>query len=172
MLENLAAGSQAPAAARASIYGQATQAWLIAGDENHALRAATLALSLSPDDPDLLIDHAATAGNLDRYQDAIADLSRALALDPRRLDALVARAGAWRHLGRLEQAQDDIDHALALNADDPEALLERGILRQRRNDPRGARSDWERAMRMAPDSATADLAEQNLALLEAGPDRR
>ena len=25
---------------------------------------------------------------------------------------------------------------------------------------------------MAPDSATSDLAEQNLALLEAGPDRR
>ena len=35
-----------------------------------------------------------------------------------------------------------------------------------------ARADWERAMELAPDSATADLAMQNLALSEAGPQRR
>jgi regulator of sirC expression with transglutaminase-like and TPR domain len=51
-------------------------------------------------------------------------------------------------------------------------LLERGILRQRRNDDEGARADWQRAISLAPDTATADLAEQNLALLEAGPVRR
>ena len=52
-----------------------------------------------------------------------------------------------------------------------EALLEHGILRQRVDDQAGARQDWERAISLEPDSATADLAQQNLALLDAGPDR-
>ena len=61
-----------------------------------------------------------------------------------------------------------MDRAIAIDPDNAEALLERGILRQRHGDVAGARGDWERAIALAPDRATADLAEQNLALLEAG----
>jgi regulator of sirC expression with transglutaminase-like and TPR domain len=61
---------------------------------------------------------------------------------------------------------------LTLDPDDPDALLERGILRQRMGDPAGARADWEHARGIDPTSTTADLAEQNLALLEAGPERQ
>jgi tetratricopeptide (TPR) repeat protein len=172
MLEALAASSHAPEAARAAIYGQAAQAWEEMGNIPRALAAATLALALSPDDPDLLVDRAVAAGNIDRYQDAIDDLTHALDIDPKRLDAMVLRGTAWRHLGRLELAQDDIDRVLIVDPDHAEALLERGILRQRRNDRDGARDDWERAASLAPDSATADLAQQNLALLEAGPERQ
>ena len=64
-----------------------------------------------------------------------------------------------------------MDRALTLDGDNAEALLERGILRQRQNDRGGARSDWEKAIALAPDTPTADLAQQNLALLEAGPER-
>jgi tetratricopeptide (TPR) repeat protein len=172
MLEKLAATSKAPETARAAIYGQAAQAWEEMNDIPRALTAATLALSLSPDDPDLLIDRAVAAGALDRFQDSIDDLTRALDIDPSRLDAMVLRGSGWRHLGRLELAQDDIDRVLIADPDNAEALLERGILRQRHNDLDGARGDWERAASIAPDSATADLAQQNLALLEAGPERR
>jgi tetratricopeptide (TPR) repeat protein len=172
MLEQLAAKSHGTAVSRATVYGQADQAWLIAGEPGHAFGAATLALSLSPDDPDLLVDRAVSAGLLERYQDAIDDLTHALDIDPRRGDAYTLRGSAWRHMGRMELAQDDIDRALLLDPDAPEALLERGILRQRRNDALGARADWERAISLAPDSATADLAQQNLALLEAGPQQR
>ena len=59
--------------------------------------------------------------------------------------------------------------ALGLDPDLPEGLLERGILRQRHGDADGARADWERVIELDPDGATADLAEQNLALLDAGP---
>lgn len=172
MLEALAAKSTGSDLSRATVYGQADQAWLIAGDAEHAFGAATLALALSPDDTDLLVDRAVAGGLLERYQDSVDDLTAALDVDQRRADAYTFRGSAWRHLGRMELAQDDIDRALLLDPDRPESLLERGILRQRRNDARGARADWERAIALSPDSATADLAQQNLALLEAGPARR
>ena len=72
----------------------------------------------------------------------------------------------------MDQAATAVDRALELAPDNAEALLERGIIRQLRGDVRGARADWERTIEVAPDSAAADLAQQNLALNEAGPKRR
>ena len=171
-LDKLAATSKAPSTARASIYGQAGAAWLIAGTPDRALASLTLALAMTPDDPDLLIDRSQAEGTLERYRDALEDLNRALELDPRRPEALVFRASANRQLNRLDAAQDDIDRAIGLDPENADALLERGILRQRRGDRAGARSDWEEAVRLSPDTATGDLAQQNLALLDAGPERR
>jgi tetratricopeptide (TPR) repeat protein len=172
MLQKLAGASGAPASARAMIFGQAAEAWMMASDPSHAYDAATQALALKPDDADLLIARATDAVAMARFMDAIDDLDRALELDPRRADALVLRGSAWRNEGKLDLAQADIDHAIDIDPDDPEALLERGILRQRKGDRGGAREDWERAIALDPDSTAADLAQQNLALLEAGPDRR
>ncbi len=171
-LDRLAARSKAPEAARASVYGQAGQAWMMAGAPDRALGSTTMALSMSPDDADLLIDRSVAAGTLERYQDAVDDLTHALDQDPRRPDALVLRAAAWRHLDHLDLAQDDVDRALVLDPENADALLERGILRQRRGDRVGARADWEHAVLLSPDSATGDLAQQNLALLDAGPERK
>ncbi len=171
-LDKLAATSKAPSTARASIYGQAGAAWLIAGMPDRALASLTLALSMAPDDPDLLIDRSEAEGTLERYKEALEDLNRALELDPHRPEALVLRAAAYRQLNKLDQAQDDIDRAIGLDAENADALLERGILRQRRGDRAGARVDWEQAVRLSPDTATGDLAQQNLALLDAGPERR
>jgi tetratricopeptide (TPR) repeat protein len=170
LLEKIGTGNFGPAAARATILGQATQAWLMNGSSDRAYAAATLALALSADDPDLLIDRSIAAGALQRWQDAVDDLTRALDEDPRRPDAMVLRGSAWRHLGQLDLADDDIARALAMDPENPEGLLERGIIRERRNDRQGARTDWEQAIALAPDSPAADLAQQNLALLEAGPE--
>lgn len=172
MLDTLGGHSKAPDAARSAVYGQAGQAWLMAGDPGRALGSTTLALSMTPEDADLLIDRSIADATLERYQDAVDDLTHALDIDGRRADALTFRAAAWRHLDRLELAQDDIDRAIAMDPEFPDALLERGILRQRKGDRAGARRDWEDAVRLSPDSATADLAQQNLALLDAGPERR
>ena len=168
-LQRIAATSLAPAPARAAVYEQAAQAWLMAGNAAEALGASTSALALAPDNEDLLVDRAVAAAALNRFEDARSDLTHALEIDPARVEALVLRATAWRHLGHLDLAQDDVDRALALDPENAEALLERGILRQRHDDAAGARGDWQRAIELAPNSATADLAEQNLALLAAGP---
>ena len=67
---------------------------------------------------------------------------------------------------------ESVNRALSVSPDNPEALLERGILLQLRNDAAGARADWLRVISLAPATPTADLAQQNLALSEAGPTRR
>ncbi len=172
MMDKLAGHSQETPAARATIYGQAGQAWLIAGMPDKAYLSATMALSLTPDDEDVLIDRSIASATLEHYKEAAEDLSHALEVDDRRPDALALRAAAFRQLGILDRAHEDIDRALTQDPDHPEALLERGILRQRKGDRVGARKDWERAIALDPDTATADLAQQNLALLDAGPERR
>ena len=172
LLDELGAHSNAAPAARAAILGQAGQAWMMAASPQQAQDSATKALALLPDEPDLLIDRAIANSSLEHYAKADDDLTRALDIDERRGDALVLRASARRQLGHLDLAAADVDRALALDPDDPDALLERGILRQRIGDQKGARADWERAISLSPDSATGDLAQQNLALLEAGPERR
>lgn len=171
-LESLAARSAAAVAVRAALFGQAGQAWMIAGQPGRAFAATTMGLVLLPDDIELLTDRALVQAALGRTADAVADLDRVLTLDPRRAEALVLRAAAKRRMDRIAEAEADITRALTLGADNAEALLERGIIRQLRGDTAGARADWERALALAPDTATADLALQNLALSEAGPQRR
>lgn len=171
-LERLAIGSRAGPAARAAVFAQAGQAWMMVGDPSRAFAATTMAITLSPSDPDLLTDRSIALGTMARYSEALADLDRALALDPERTEALVFRAAALRNLDRADDAMASVNRALALSPDNPEALLERGILLQLRNDTAGARADWLRVIILAPDTPTADLAQQNLALNEAGPTRR
>ncbi len=171
MLEHLAATGPAPNLARAVLYGQAVQARLMIGEPDRAYADASDALAGTPDDTDLLIGRAQASLAMDRLHAATDDLTRALRHEPDRIDALVLRGAAWRRLDRLELAERDMERALTLDPDDTEALLERGLLRQRRGDQAGARADWQRAMQLDPNGSTADLAEQNLALLDMGPRR-
>ncbi len=171
-LERLAAGSRAGNQARAAVYGQAAQAWTMAGDANRAFGAITLALTLAPFDTELLVDRSVILASRGRYREALEDLDRVLAIEPDRAEALVFKAAALRHLDRVEEARRTVDRALELDPDSAEGLLERGILKQLRGEVISAQADWRRAMELAPDSAAAELAQQNLALSEFGPARR
>jgi tetratricopeptide (TPR) repeat protein len=169
LLTKLATASQAEPSARAELFGQAAQAWTMAGDAPQAIEAATHAIGLAPEDADLRVIHAIAALAVHQAQAAEEDLTDALDADPKRTDALVLRATARRALGRLPLALADVEAAVAQDPQNADALLERGILRERMGDLAGARVDWQRAQDLSPDSATGDLAEQNLALLDAGP---
>jgi tetratricopeptide (TPR) repeat protein len=172
LLEQVARQTSAPALARASLLGQAVQARLMVAQADKAVADASEAIDLSPADTELFIMRATAEGMLGQFAAAVDDLSQALRLDATRPDALVSRAVMHRKLSQLDRAQADVSQALTLDPDDPDALLERGILRQRMGDSAGARADWEHARGVDPNSTTADLAEQNLSLLEAGPERQ
>jgi tetratricopeptide (TPR) repeat protein len=169
MLEKLARGGTIEGLTRAVLLGQAAEARLIADQAEPALNDLNEALGISPDDPDLLIGRANANDALERATAAMDDLNQALLLAPSRGDALVLRASIWRGMDMLDEARSDIEKALALDPDDAEALLERGIQRQRAGDLTGARQDWTRAQAIDPTSEAAELAAQNLTLLDSGP---
>lgn len=163
-LEDLARRSGADAAARAAVFAEAGHAWTLAGEPDRAFAAATMALTLSPDDPALLLDRALALGATGRYAEAVEDLDRAVALEPSRAEAWALRGAAKRQLGRTDEAERDVARALSLAPGNTDALLERAALRRTKGDVRGARADWERVARLAPASTAGDLARRNLEL--------
>ena len=153
---------RAPAALRAEVLDQGAQAWLLAGDPARAYDADSAALSLRPNDPDLLVDRAEAAGSAGWFAKAVADLDPVLKAHPSRLDALIYRASAYRAQGHLAPALADIDAALKQAPDSVAALLERGNIQRLRGNADSARSDWDRVAALAPGSAAATAAKANI----------
>ncbi|MEX2628291.1 MAG: tetratricopeptide repeat protein [Tistlia sp.] len=153
---------------RARLLGQSGQAWMLAGDLDTAYEQQTRAVTLRPDDPDLLVDRSLILASQERYWEAVDDLNRVLDLRPQSPEALIFRAASYRLLGVLELAGDDIERALVLVPDHPEALLERGLLAAELGDPEAARRDLEKVVELAPDSPAAEVARRRLAALPAG----
>jgi len=172
LLEKLAGASAAPPLGRASVLGQAAQARLMVMQGDRATADLSQALVLAPEDTDLLVMRAQAEETQRNYQGAETDLNTALSQDADRADALVERSAVRRKMGQLDLARSDVTRALEIDPDNADALLERGILRQRLGDNDGARTDWQHAIGVDPNSTTADLAQQNLSLLEAGPPAR
>jgi tetratricopeptide (TPR) repeat protein len=162
--------TKAPAALRAEVLDQAGQAWLLAGDPVRAYAASGQAVSLQPNDLDLLVDRAEAAASAGYFDKAVADLDHVLKTEPGRVDALIYRASANRSLGRLDPALVDVEKALAQGPNSVPALLERGNIRRLKGDLEGARQDWERIGRLAPGSRADMAARANLERLEAKPD--
>ena len=160
----------APASLRAEVLDQAGQAWLLAGDPVRAYAASGQAVSLRPNDPDLLIDRAEAAASAGYFDKAIADLDHVLKSEPERVDALIYRASANRTLLRLDPALADVEKALAQAPNSVPALLERGNIRRLKGDSEGARRDWQHIGRLAPGSKADMAARANLEHLETGQD--
>jgi len=165
-LEELARSSRQDTAIRAAMLAQAGEAWVLAGDWDRADADQRGALSLSPNNPDIMLDHAVTLGQVHHYQDAVDELTRVLALQPTRVEALVLRASARRFLDDRKAAAADVEKALTLDPDDADGLLERGILRRLNGDESGARADWLKIVVGKPSSAAAPTAQRNLELLD------
>ena len=100
---------------RATVFDQAGNAWMLAGDARKAAASFSAALALSANDPDLYADLARAQAMLKQWSEVEADLNAALALAPKRTDLLILRASARQALGKLVQAREDADAALKLN---------------------------------------------------------
>ena len=167
-LEELAKASHQDNFVRAGMLAQAAQAWTLARDWDRADADQVAALKLTPDNPDILLDHAVTLGEVHHYPEAVETLNRVLILQPNRIEALVLRASARRFLDDRKSALADVELALALDPNDADGLLERGILRRLNGDTKGAREDWVKIVTDKPASAAAATAQRNLELLDLG----
>jgi tetratricopeptide (TPR) repeat protein len=160
MLERLV--DEVPERMRAGVLTQAGQAWLMAEDAERAYRAQTRALEADPDNVELLIDRSITLAGIDRFWEAIDDLNRASDLAGPRADILIYRATAYRFVDAPDLAMEDVNRALQLEPSHPEGLMERGILRYQEGDIRGARTDWQAVVDVAPNTPAAVAAKENL----------
>ncbi len=155
---------------RAAVAEQAARAWQADDSPKQAFDSAAYGLTLEPGDVPLRLVYARVAVELDQPQRAIDTLTPLPSVPAERDEALVARAAAWRRMGRIGQAMTDINAALKDMPRNGAALLERGILYQREGQMAQARADWQDVVTLAPDSDEADLARQDLSLLETDPE--
>jgi tetratricopeptide (TPR) repeat protein len=145
---------------RVGAYGQAGQAWTMAGNNEAALAAQNKGLKIDPDNVELLIDRSFSHALAKDFWAALDDLNRAHDLAPKRPDILVFRASTYRFLETPELALDDVNQALSMQPNLPEGLLERGILYHQAGKNAEAKADWEKLVKTAPDSPAAKAAGQ------------
>lgn len=154
------------------VYGQAGNAWLMAGNLSRAYNTLSTALAnVSPGSlqaVEYLIDRSRTLGEMHQYDKALADIEKARLLTPDRAEIYIYRAGILRALKRLDDAMNDLATALKLDPDNPDALVERGIVNRLSGDDKAARADWNVVIAKYPGSPEAEAAQGNLALLDKG----
>ncbi|NHN89058.1 tetratricopeptide repeat protein [Acetobacter sp. LMG 1627] len=155
---------------RADVAADAARAWFAAGAPTRAENSAGYGLTLTPDSIALRLLRDRALLQTDHPDDALRDLTELDSNPVLETDIHRLKAKAEIQTGKFTAAEQDIAFTLSRTPDDPGALLERGIVRQRLNNPAGARSDWEQVIALAPDSHEADLARQDLDLLASDPD--
>jgi tetratricopeptide (TPR) repeat protein len=148
--------------ARAQLYDQAGNAWLLAEDAGHADVSFSNALLFSSGDVEILADRARARAMRKDWSGAEADLTGALIRDPDRADLLVLRASARHAAGHKKEARADIDTALGIFPGYGDALVERGAMKFEDGDTRGAVADWQQVIKANPRSRAAALAGEYL----------
>jgi len=154
----------------AAVYGQAGNAWLLAGEYKKSVTAFTQGLREvklnTPENGALLVDRARAQASLERYEEALRDLSLAETMVVGNADIFALKANAYRSLGQFDLAGEMLKQAFALNPNHREALLERGNLKMEMGDGEGARQDWIKYLSLYPEGAGADSIRRNLEILD------
>ena len=91
----------------------------VSGDKKAALKYADTAISLDPQNPDIIAQHASLLYQLDQKQDALKEANKALSLKPNHPGAIIVLANDRVATGDVAGALHLIDAALAIN---PKAL--------------------------------------------------
>ncbi len=81
------------------------------GKPQQLIKELTLAIKVHPLDPDLQYQRAKALIQLDKYENALADLSDAIMNQPNKSDYYIARAWVYMKLGNSVLAADDIKQA-------------------------------------------------------------
>lgn len=166
LLEDLATQKRATAEIKASLLQQAAAAWSSAGQTERALGVLNAAITVNPQNSDLYEDRAVLLANDNKLWEAIDDLNTAIDNQPQRVSALALRAAAYRRLQVYDLAGADIQKATKIAPKDPDLWLEAGNLALATKHPNDARQNWMNVLRLAPDSASADAARDNIEKLD------
>ena len=108
-------------------------------------------LKLNPDDPIALNNRGVTYGQLERFDESLADCNRSLELRPDDPDTLNNRGIAYGKLGRYNDALTDFNRSLELTPDDPATLYNRGTTYYDLGRYDDALADFNRSLELRPD---------------------
>lgn len=129
--------------ARADVYAQAADDFLVAENMSQARIAIDHAIEHAPAEAAYHLTRARLLALDGEWEAVRDDLSAALAENPNSAAALTLRATANRTLGHPQAAMVDIEHAVALAPHSLDTLLERGRVRAAMGNVAEARLDWE-----------------------------
>ncbi|MDF1720320.1 MAG: hypothetical protein P1U65_06585 [Minwuia sp.] len=125
----------------AEIMGQAGALWVLAREDELALKALDRALVWRGNSSLLHLDRAHVLAGLGRFREARDAVGVVLSIDELSAAAYALRAMINRREGDREGADSDIANALALEPDQPHALIERARAQAASGDLDGARAD-------------------------------
>ena len=149
----------------ASLYGQAGDAALAAGDAARAERLLSSAI-LAGDDPTMrgasMIGRAAAREALGNVAGAREDLDAGLKLTPGNAGGWLMLAVLARRDERIADARAAIGRALALAPADPDVALEAGNMAAIDGDFARARALWQSVVKAAPDTPAGKAANDAL----------
>ena len=159
----------------AEIYGQAANAWLVAGEIVRAEEAIDNALSLAVDssqqERQFLIDRARIAAADDNFIQAYNDLKTVTKAEPGRIDILLLFASAARGTENFLEAEKSLKLYEKVYPDDPSARLEFGNLMHAQGKLDMARQAWLEVLLLTEQGPNADAARSNLQALDLKRDK-
>lgn len=155
--------------ASAQLWAQAGNAALAGGDPARAQRLFDAALARGLPDGmekgEVYLDRARALVAMGKPADARPDIDRALTQVPQDPLAWLLSATLARRMDNLPLAQAHIAKAVELASDDASVALEEGNIAVLTGSDDRAKSAWERAVKLAPDSPAGKAAAESLARL-------
>lgn len=150
----------------ADMFGQAANAWLLAGKLLEAEAAIDTALSLSSpveaQHLDLLVDRARIAAADRDFELALTDLEKVLKQDPGRKNILVLVAAAARNMEDFVKAEIALREYQTLFPEHVDGHLERGNLSDAEGETEQARASWRKVLELTEQGPSAEAARLNL----------
>jgi len=145
-----------------SYWAQAGNAFLAAGDASKARAALDAAIASGTltgmDLGEAHLDRARALVTANDMEGARDDLDRALGEVPADPLAWLLSATLARRTGDMPRAQKDIAEALRLGGDDSDVQLEAGNIAAKAGDAEAAKTAWQQAVDLRPDSASGKAA--------------
>lgn len=149
-------------AGRADFWAQSGNSWLAAGDAAKARKAFDAALAVPSLTAELrgevYLDRARAAVAAADLVSARADIDQGLKLVPADPFAWYLSSALALREERVARAKEDVAKAVSLAPDDADILLQAGTVAGVTGEVVAARSFYERAARIAPDSAAGKAA--------------
>lgn len=115
-----------------------------------ALKHYSTAIELNPFEVSVRCNRARLYLNLDRYKDAIEDLTQAIVAHPTHEGAYILRAQCYEKLGKPELAGSDLNQVIELNPTSEAAYMSRGQFLMNQGRLQEAETDFRKVTGLNP----------------------